>query len=190
MKKNLYTLLLAFIALPMLLTSCDEDVEIGMSLEGTWEGNMYMSYSYNGRTFAATRSMIDFCADPFRSTSGTGYWIDFFNDPRYPYYANHFNWHVNNRVIYIEFWRERYTIEIHDFRIRNGHFVGWFRDSERVDKEFDLYKTSAPNWNDYNYGWDWYDSYGYARKVRSGNGQADSDSITVPFEYPVRHCIK
>lgn len=196
MKKNLYTLLLAFIALPMLLTSCDEDVEIGMSLEGTWEGRMYMRYysKYDRVWYESTKSQIDFCADPFRSTSGTGYWMDHFSgDAPWEYYLDRFDWWVSNGVIYIEF-RERnfdgsrYKMAIRNFRINDEHFTGYFFDENDTRVDFNLYKVASPTWDRYHSGWNYWD--GYARKTRSNDAQADGDTIQVPFEYPVRHCIK
>ena len=33
------------------MTSCDEDDDIAYTLDGVWEGNMYMQSSYNGRVY-------------------------------------------------------------------------------------------------------------------------------------------
>ena len=58
------------------LTSCDEDYDIAYTLEGTWRGNMYVSSVYDGYTYDATYTELCFVQDPYRYSSGTGYWID------------------------------------------------------------------------------------------------------------------
>ncbi len=77
MKKISTLITMTFVALMALsLTSCDEDSGIAYTLEGTWRGNMYVSSAYNGRTYNATYTELCFLRDPFRFSSGKGYWID------------------------------------------------------------------------------------------------------------------
>ena len=86
MKKwyTLWTLLLMAV-LSVSFTSCewDDDDAIAYTLEGTWRGNMYMSSEWDGRVYDATYSEICFLRDPYRYSSGTGYWIDYYNNDRY-----------------------------------------------------------------------------------------------------------
>ena len=74
--KKISTLITAMLAvlLSFTFTSCDEDSDIAYTLEGTWKGNMYVSSTYNGRTYDTTYSEICFLRDPYTYSSGTGYW--------------------------------------------------------------------------------------------------------------------
>ena len=60
----------------MTIVSCDDDDDIAYTLEGTWEGDMYIQSSYNGHTYDATYSEICFLKDPYKWSSGDGYWVD------------------------------------------------------------------------------------------------------------------
>ena len=48
------------------MTSCDEDDDIAYTLDGVWEGNMYMQSSANGRVYQSSYSMLQFDQDPYR----------------------------------------------------------------------------------------------------------------------------
>lgn len=77
MKKLSTLMTMALVAMMALtLTSCDEDYDIAYTLEGTWRGNMYVSSVYDGYTYDATYTELCFVQDPYRYSSGTGYWID------------------------------------------------------------------------------------------------------------------
>ena len=58
MKKIYNTLvMMAIVAMTATFTSCDEDIDIANSLEGTWTGTMYVYTSYNGHDYYATRGV-------------------------------------------------------------------------------------------------------------------------------------
>ncbi|MGN1260040.1 MAG: hepatitis A virus cellular receptor 1, partial [Alloprevotella sp.] len=77
MKKIKTMLAMAMTALcAMTFSACDEDDEIAYTLEGTWEGNMYVSMMYDGMVYDATYTELCFSRDPYRYSSGSGYWID------------------------------------------------------------------------------------------------------------------
>ena len=90
----------------LMLTSCTEDQMIGMTLQGTWVGNMYTVNTWNGNTYKASESEITFTTDPFRSTKGTGYWIDYYSGYSWDYVANHIRWEVRNTDLYIYFMND------------------------------------------------------------------------------------
>ena len=142
--------LLAVLSMSFVSCEWNDDDEIAYTLEGTWKGNMYVSSEWDGRTYDATYSEICFLRDPYRYSSGTGYWVDYYSNTGWGrnYVANHIEWTVNYRTITVYFVEE-----------------GTIYDGEsRVD--FRLTHTSSPNWNNYYYGWDdyYYDDYYYAKK--------------------------
>ena len=98
MKKWIYNIgwvMMAFVTLS--LTSCDDDADIARTLEGTWEGNMYASTYYNNRYYDATYSQVCFLRDPYTYSSGTGYWVDYYDNNywgKYNYVASHIEFTV------------------------------------------------------------------------------------------------
>ena len=169
------------------LTSC-EDAEIASTLEGTWKGNMYISTEHGGEIYDATYTEITFEIDPFYFSKGSGYWVDYYDTKRYPrlsrpYVANHIDWEVNNRTIYIHFLEEGTSLRISDYRLSNNRFRGTLYDGNRI-VEFDFDHTYSPNWNDYSY-WG-YDHWLYNFFTRGeGEGASDSTAVT-PLEKPRR----
>ena len=156
MKKSLLKLIVLFIGL-ISLQSCDEN--IADTLEGTWEGNMYVSSVYDGMTYNATHTRICFLKDPFRYTSGGGYWVDYYSGAPWDYVANHIDWEVRNRTIYVHFIEENYNIRISNYRIDDDWFYGTLIDGDTPIR-FELYHTTSPNWNQYkHWGWDDYNYY-------------------------------
>lgn len=172
------------------LVSCDDDSDIAMTLEGTWQGDMKVStdYNYNGQHYhyQALSSEICFVQDPYTYSSGTGYWIDYYqNSPwRNNQVANHIKWTVSNGVINVYFVEEGTSVQIRDYRLYRGRFEGTiYYGNQTVD--FSLVQVSSPNWNSYtDWGYDYYDDYygGYAKKnVTETRALVDSTSK------PVRH---
>ena len=163
------------------LTSC-EDAEIASTLEGTWKGNMYISSKYGDVVYDATYTEITFEIDPFYFSKGSGYWVDYYDTGRYrtisrDYVANHIDWEVNNRTIYIHFREEGTSMRISDYRLNNDRFYGWIDDGGK-DVEFELYHTSTP-YRDYRWGYndDWY----YSRS--RGDGASDTTKVEKPIRY-------
>lgn len=155
-------------------SGCTEDQLIGMTLEGTWRGDMDIYHTYGGKSYEASWSEICFSSDAFRFTQGTGYWLDQYSSSPWgrDYVANHITWKVLNEVIYVHFVEDNYNIEIHDYSLNNNRFIGTIWDGgTRVD--FNLYKVDSPNWNNYYYGWDFY-------------AKGDNGTVAAP-EPPVRH---
>lgn len=171
--------------LPLALTSCDEDTAIAYTLEGTWRGNMYVSSVYDGYTYDATYSELCFTQDPYTYSSGTGYWIDFYSNAPWDYVANHTQWTVRNGIITIYLVEEGATVQIGDYRLDDGNFYGtiYYGDT-RVS--FDLVHTSSPNWNNYNYGYDyWYSYYAKPQAFTDSTRQGTMGRATVAGQ-PVR----
>ena len=173
------TLAMALVAmLSMSLASCDwdDDDYIAYTLEGTWQGNMYMSSEWDGRTYDATSSEICFLRDPYYYSSGSGYWVDYYRNAPWgrDYVANHIDWTVRNGVIEVYFREEGATLWIEHYSLTDNYFSGTIYDGEsRVD--FRLRHVDSPNWNNYYYGWDYYDDYYYAKP----NGlEADTEVAT------------
>ena len=166
--KKLSTLLTLFAVamLPLVFSSCSDDQEIGMTLEGTWEGDMHVYSSYDGETYQSTRTRLCFEADVFKFKEGSGYWIDYYRDHRWDnrrsYVANRIHWRVSGGVIYIHFREDNYDIEIRNYRLSDNRFEGTIY-AEGKDIDFYLVHTSSPNYDtDYDYyGYDYYDDFYY-----------------------------
>lgn len=131
--------------------SC-EDEFTAMTLEGTWEGDMYVYSEYNGKTYYATSTEIEFLTDPLRFTSGSGYWVDYYSRAPWDYYASHIKWTVKDRVIYVYFIEDDEQIEIWDYRLDDDRFCGTIHGWSN-STDFWMVHTSSPHWNDYEYGW-------------------------------------
>ncbi|MBQ6200692.1 MAG: lipocalin family protein [Prevotella sp.] len=182
MKKLFYNILtMAVIAIAAVSFSSCEDAQIASTLEGTWKGNMYISTSYDGRTYDATYTEITFDGDPYSFSSGTGYWVDYYSNAPWDYVANHISWSVDNRVIYIHFYEDGTSFRISDYRLNDDRFVGTLYDNGNY-VDFDLVHTSSPNWGRYNYwGYDsWFGTY-YSRT--RGEGASDSTAVEKPIRY-------
>ncbi len=168
MKKltSIFALLLSMIAL-MSLTSC-EDQSIAYDLEGTWKGDMYMIRDGH----CATYSEIEFYGDPFHFTSGSGKWLDVYSNYPGDYFCSRMKWKVSNGVIYISLLDDcdingrPFELTIYDYYLDGDRFKGYI-DYEGGSRQFSLYHTYSPHWEDYDYGY--YDEYYYSKGSRSSN---------------------
>lgn len=169
--KKITTLFMMLMAAVMTLSmsSCTEDQEIGMTLEGTWEGYTHAYHEYNGQLYQSSRTVLTFNADLFKVKSGTGYWVDYYNDYGWGrnYIANRISWRVQNQIIYIHFKEDNFDIEIRNYRLSSGHFVGTIYTADS-NIDFELYKVHDPNWDDYYYGFGPY----YSKGTRAGSDKA------------------
>lgn len=169
------------------LVSCDDDSDIAMTLEGTWQGKMKLRKEYQDQYYQVISSEICFLQDPYSYSSGTGYWIDYYQ--RSPWrnnkVANHIQWTVSNGVINVYFKEEGTSLEIRNYRLYRGLFEGTIYYDDQI-VNFSLRQVSSPNWNSYtDWGYDYDDDYyygGYAKKNVVGT-RAQTDST----EKPVRH---
>ena len=182
MKKITTLMTLALMAvLSLSFTACDEDDEIAYTLEGTWRGNMYVSSEWDGRTYDATYSEICFLRDPYRYSSGSGYWVDHYSNYGWgrSYVANHIEWNVNYGRIEVYFVEEGTTIFIEDYRLNDSYFEGTIYDGYNY-VDFSLRHVSSPNWNDYYYGWDTYYYYAKENNTWTRANEAKADSVAAP----------
>lgn len=174
MKKyiDIKTIMLALSAmLTFSLTSCDDDDLIARTLEGTWEGDMYVSTYWGNQYYDASYSEICFSRDPYRYSSGTGYWIDYYDDySRYGwgrnYIANHIEWEVVNRNIRVYFVEDKSDVVIYDYALDNAYFTGWIDLYDGSRQRFNLRHVASPNWNNYYWGYD--DFYYYSNENKLG----------------------
>ena len=180
--KKFYSMMMVMMAMMTIFTftSCDDDVEMASTLEGTWEGDMQVYRDYNGRRYEAVWSKICFEGDPFRWTRGTGYWLDYYrNSPwKRDYVASHIEWHVDNRVLYVYFVEDAHRIEIRDYRLTDYRFRGTiYDDGQTID--FNLKHVSSPKWDDYDYDYS-YDYYAKGVTI-DGTRAADSTATKIPM---------
>ncbi|MBQ6204917.1 MAG: hypothetical protein IJK46_12600 [Prevotella sp.] len=160
--KRLHTLLtmVAIAALSFTFTSCDEDEAIAYTLDGTWEGNIYVSHRWDGRYYDASHSYIYFDRDIYRNARGYGYWVDEYrNAPWGSYIANHISWKVRNRDIIVYFEEDDYEVTIYDYSLNDRYFEGYIYTYDNKKVSFSLRKTSSRNWDNYYYGWDYWGDY-------------------------------
>ena len=145
------------------LVSCDEDDDIANTLWGVWKGNMYAYSQYNGTEYPATYSILAFDKDPYDYTSGSGYWIDYYSNAPWDNFSSHIQWKVYNGQIAIYSEVEGRTYYITQYSLNYNYFSGYISDGNSQPIDFNLSKTAAPDWNDYNYnGYDYDDDYEYS----------------------------
>lgn len=168
------------------LTSCDDDEAIADTLWGVWEGDMYAYYDYNGYTYSASYSVLAFDRDPYSYASGSGYWVDYYSNAPWDYFATRISWTVVNGEIRIYSIEEGKYYYISDYSLSNGSFHGYIDDGYgSAPIEFHLYKTASPDWNDYDWdGWGSYNSYYYSPAKKSQSKESSTP------EKPVRHIGK
>ena len=134
------------------------------TLEGTWEGRIYVSHQWDGRYYDASYSYISFDRDPYRYAKGYGYWVDEYSGAPWDYIANHISWTVRNSDIIVYFEEDDYEVTIYDYSVSERYFDGYIYTYDNKKVYFHLVKTSSPNWNNYHYGWDYWDSYYYGKQ--------------------------
>ena len=163
--------------LSLTLVSCDEDAEVAAYLDGTWQGNVFVSSRYNGRLYKAAETKIEFISG---YNSGTGYWIDYYSNAPFDYQANHISWRVSNGNIYIRFEEEGSEVVIYDYSLSNSRLSGYILTSGGTRAAITLYHTSSPNWNSYRYGYTFYDDdYGYAKSRATASATEKPQRIFV-----------
>jgi len=167
MKKVKTMVMMAMVALMAVTTfsSC-RDESIASTLDGVWRG-----YMYSGRE---VQSEIEFRSNGAFSSSGDGFWADYY---RSSYKCNHINWTVRDGNIYVHFVEENTDIVIYHYTLNDRYFDGTLDDGG-YSVTFRLNRISAPrngSWENYDY-YDYYDSYGYTFNQSKGK-RSDSDVI-------------
>ena len=162
-----FWVLMAMAMLTFSFTSCDDDDEIAYTLEGTWQGNMWVSTDWDGRYYDASYTEVCFSRDPYRYSSGTGYWVDYYDGNYWGgrnYVASHIEWQVRNGNISIYFVEDRESVEIHNYRLNDNYFTGEICWRDGYWQQFSLRHVSSPNWGRYDHwGYDvYYDPYYYS----------------------------
>lgn len=189
MKKHIYSIAMAMmtiVAMALSLSSCEfianEDYGVSRTLEGTWDGNMYQEYYYSGAYYEPSYSEVCFLRDPYRYSSGEGYWVDYFNS-YVPwgsrYIANHIEWKVQYGTIYIYLIEDDIEFTIRHYNLTDGYFNGELYGSDGSLGKFRLRHVSSPNWNNYNWGWS--SSYPYYAPGANGNKPASAETPERPI---------
>lgn len=188
MKKFTSFLTMAFLAmLSLSLTSCDEDANIAYTLDGSWEGDMYVMYGRH----QAMYSEITFDAG---WDSGDGYWVDYYDGNYWGgrnYVANHIHWSVRNGNIYIHFIEEDSNVVIYDYSLGDHYFSGYIEAENGNRARFRLTRTSGyGDWDDYYWGYGWSKTPGVtAQGTMSRAASVDGDSMAEDTERPVRRFV-
>ncbi len=192
MKKFTSLLLMSLLALTtMTFVSCDDDDEIADTLWGVWEGDMYVSSYWDGQSYYSSYSEIAFDRNPNSYASGTGYWVDYYSNAPWDYYASHIRWSVDRGVITIYSVEDGETYSIYDYSLSQNYFSGTLDNGYDNPMSFRLTKTASPDWNDFNYGWGyWDDGYyapGYAPSGSRSAGSSDKSSVKT--DKPIRRIM-
>lgn len=181
--------LMAMAMLTFSFTSCDEDDEIAYTLEGTWKGNMWVSVEWDGRYYDASYTEVCFSKDPYRYSSGTGYWVDYYNDNYwggYNYVASHIEWSVNNGIITVHFIEDYETVDISRYSLNDNHFSGEICWRDGTWQKFSLTHISSPNWGYDRWGYRYYDYYySNCSSMQDDDDLVKSDNPEVST--PVKH---
>lgn len=194
MKTNIKTIMMALMAtLTFSLSSCDDDIYIARTLEGTWEGDMYVSYysDFYDRYYDASYSEICFLRDPYTYASGDGYWVDYYNDYGWSrnYIANHIHWEVNNGNIRVYFVEENSDVIIYNYSLTDSYFTGYIDLYDGGRQKFNLRHVSSPNWGSYSWGYDsryYYNYYSNENKVGMEKAKAKNPDVSKDSETPRR----
>ena len=129
-------------------TSCDEDDEIGLDLKGRWFGDMDMCYGNE----KAIGSEIEFIPYGWGYDKGTGEEVDYY---RRGTVIHHFDYHIHNGVIYMDFDDPDLDCSIVDYRLNYNIFKGYIiSDNDPLAEPFYF------NLRNYDRYWD---QYGYGR---------------------------
>ena len=120
------------VLMPFLFGSCDSDpdYDTAYTLEGTWEGKMFLSSTWDNYTYAISYTQLCFNRDPYYYASGTGYWVDYYSDAPWDYVANHIEWQVRGGRIEVYLVEDNYTYFIEDYRLSDNIFRGRIYDND------------------------------------------------------------
>ena len=165
-----FTSLLATLALvltPLAFVGCDDDYEIADTLWGVWEGDMYVQSEWGGETYYSSYSVIQFDKAPTHDDSGTGYWVDYYSNAPWDYFASHIEWQVRDGRIAIYSYEDDVYYYIYDYSLTDSHFSGVIENAYGDPMEFYLRKTASPDWGDFDWGWGRSDYRGRDYSTRS-----------------------
>lgn len=163
-------------------TSCTDDDDIADTLWGVWEGDMHVWSEWNGQYYEAHESVIQFDRDPDYYATGTGYWVDYYSGAPWDYFASHITWSVENGNIRIYSYEDDTNYYIFDYSLSNNYFTGTIESEWGDPMNFRLVKTVAPNWNDFEWGWDSWDDYYDPWYSSKGTRNGDNEKTR-----PTRH---
>ncbi len=179
--KRIYNYLLSAAVLTLsalTLTSCDDDVDMAMTLSGEWTGDFGMYYGIEDRRtgqwieFDADRTDLVFYPDHDYATHGEGKQVDFYSYGPYRYQYYYFYWEVRNGVLYMDYpYDSNLNVAISDYRMSDRLFSGRIGNTK-----FTLYKIKGYyDWGNYHgdYYGDYDDGYWYDYYSKSRDGKSD-----------------
>lgn len=175
----------ALCALSLTFVGCNDDDYIADTLWGVWEGDMQVWSEWNGHYYESHDTEIAFDRSPYEYSSGSGYWVDFYSNAPWDYYASNISWTVENGMIKIYSYEEGVYYYIYDYSLSDSYFYGTIESDWGDPMDFRLRKVSSPRWDGYDWGWgNW---YGYSSPWYSASGTRSDDAVQ---NKPVRHIGK
>lgn len=179
--------MLVMIMTAAMMTSCDDDQRLANRLDGAWFGDFGMNYTFYDRygheiTVNSYDTYIVFYNDAISASHGWGKQVDYYKWGPYERIFNKFTWRIRDGIVYLSYPRNPdLDVEIYDFRMSYGHFIGWFGNSKdgfdldklREDYDWDYYKGNYCEYYYSNWTYDgryWYERY-YAPSRSAVDGQ-------------------
>ena len=161
--------------------------------DGTWKGDMYVSYyfDYYDQYFDASCSVICFLENPDKDTSGNGYWIDYFDHSgwKYNYIANHITWTVDNGIIKIHFIEDDAYVRIRDYSFNDTYFSGSLELESGNWQRFSLRHASSPDWGSFYWGYsstNYQDNHSNENKMGMDKAKAKNPEASMSSDTPKR----
>jgi hypothetical protein len=97
MKKFISSLFVAMTA-AVLLTSCDKEEEVALTMSGTWEtSSQLFTRTYHGQTLRTTKTVFFFEHEQEHSISGYGYAVEYYDNSELPMTYHHIRWETWTR---------------------------------------------------------------------------------------------
>ena len=168
--------------------SCNEDDYIADTLWGVWQGDMHVWSEWSGHYYESHDTEIAFDRSPYEYSSGNGYWVDFYSNAPWDYYASNISWTVDAGTITIYSYEEGVYYYIYDYFLSGNDFRGTIESDWGDPMDFRLRKTFSPDWIGSDWGWgysdDWYWDFNYSSPNRSDKQTRLKDASEIK---PVRH---
>lgn len=98
MKRFLLCALAAIVTVAA-FTSCEKEEDIALTMSGVWETtDVLFPRTYKGQTMNPVKTVIVFDHDRDRATVGTGYAVEYFDNPELPVAYHHIRWETWTRT--------------------------------------------------------------------------------------------
>ena len=132
-----------------MLQSCKDEEDLAEGLSGSWEGDMKITHTYNGRTITPTKTIFTFYREGKHSTVGDGNVVEYYNASDFPMTVyRRLRWETWTRksgdaAVQIKLENEDVKYSIYDWDMNEEAFAGVFSTETLPDTEFRLFRLSS-----------------------------------------------